>query len=54
VKIWDAASGECVQTLEGYSSSVRLVTFSPNGQQLALGSDDKIVKIWDAASGEYV
>jgi len=52
VKIWDAASGECVKTLKGHSGWVRSVTFSPDGQQLASGSGDNTVKIWDAASGE--
>jgi WD40 repeat protein len=26
VKIWDATSGECLQTLEGHSDTVRLET----------------------------
>ena len=47
---WNA----CLQTLEGHSGSVRSVTFSPDGQRLASGSDDKTVKIWDTASGECV
>ncbi|WPJ64533.1 hypothetical protein SMAC4_13811 [Sordaria macrospora] len=44
---WNA----CLQTLEGHSSYVRSVAFSPDGQRLASGSDDYTIKIWDPASG---
>ncbi|KAL8366657.1 hypothetical protein RB595_010495 [Gaeumannomyces hyphopodioides] len=54
VKLWDAATGACVATLEGHSSSVSLVVFSPDGQRLASASDDKTVKLWDAATGACV
>ena len=30
VKVWDAATGEAVQTLEGHSSYVYAVAFSPD------------------------
>jgi WD40 repeat protein len=52
VKIWDAATGECKQTLEGHSNWVMSVVFSADGQWIASGSHDGTVKIWDAATGE--
>jgi WD40 repeat protein len=52
VKIWDRASGDCLQTLEGHSSRVSSVVFSADGQHLASGSGDDTVKIWDRASGD--
>jgi WD40 repeat protein len=52
VKIWDASSGECLQTLEGHSDWVLSVAFSPDSARLASASRDKTVKIWDASSGE--
>ncbi|MEH2233748.1 MAG: ribosome assembly protein 4, partial [Nostoc sp.] len=41
-----------VNTLEGHSSEVISVAYSPNGQQLASASVDKTIKIWDVSSGQ--
>ena len=54
VKVWDAATGELVQTLQGHSDAVSAVAFSGDGTRLASGSGDQMVKVWDAATGELV
>ncbi|MEH1850655.1 MAG: ribosome assembly protein 4, partial [Nostoc sp.] len=43
-----------VNTLEGHSSYVNSVAYSPNGQQLASASNDKTIKIWDVSSGQLL
>ncbi|PYH47089.1 putative wd40 protein [Aspergillus saccharolyticus JOP 1030-1] len=40
-----------LQTLEGHSDSVEVVTFSADGRLLASGSQDKTIKLWDPATG---
>ncbi|KAJ6016426.1 hypothetical protein N7540_011017 [Penicillium herquei] len=44
----------CLQTLEGHSHSVRSIAWSPDGRQLASGSDDNTVRIWDPTTGQSV
>ena len=44
VRLWDAATGACVKTLEG-GLLLRSVCFSPDGKQLASCSDDT-VRLW--------
>jgi WD40 repeat protein len=41
-----------LQTLEGHSSSVYSVVFSPDGSKLASGSGDRTVRVWDVATGQ--
>jgi WD40 repeat protein/tRNA A-37 threonylcarbamoyl transferase component Bud32 len=61
VKVWDAATAQEVLSLQGYTSAVRSVRFSPDGQRLAsagavwdprqrrvVGGE---VKLWDAQTG---
>jgi WD40 repeat protein len=52
VRIWDAVTGECEQTLEGHSSAVSSASFSPDGTKVVSGSVDQTARIWDAVTGE--
>ncbi|KAI1174792.1 vegetative incompatibility protein HET-E-1 [Nemania sp. FL0916] len=47
IKIWDAITGTCTQTLKGPSSPIQSIAISPDGDWLALGLNDSTVKIWD-------
>jgi WD40 repeat protein len=50
VKVWEAASGECLRTLEGGRDWG--VAYSPDGRRLASAGWNGIVKVWDAATGQ--
>ncbi|KAF3763158.1 hypothetical protein M406DRAFT_84049 [Cryphonectria parasitica EP155] len=44
----------CISTLEGHSARVSSIAFSPDGQHIASGSDDRTIKIWNAESGACI
>ncbi|MCD6515575.1 MAG: protein kinase, partial [Candidatus Odinarchaeota archaeon] len=54
VRVWDAASGELLRTLEDHGGWVYSVAWSPDGRYIASGSRDATVRVWDAASGELL
>lgn len=51
IRLWDTASGECLQTFKGHTYWVWSVAFSPDGQTLASGGGDCCVKLWDIKTG---
>ncbi len=54
VKLWDAASGKLLHTLEGHTAPVSSVTFSHDGTRIATASHDGRAGIWDVQSGQPV
>jgi WD40 repeat protein len=54
VRVWDAARGGLVRTLEAHEGSVNSVAWSPDRPFLASGSDDRTVRVWDVASGRLL
>ena len=42
------------QQLQGHTDQVNSVAFSPDGNQIVSGSDDRSVRVWDAKTGEQL
>ena len=51
LKVWDAAQGRCLLTLEGHSDPATACAWSPDGQKLLSASEDNTLRVWDAAQG---
>jgi WD40 repeat protein/serine/threonine protein kinase len=49
VRIWDAATGTLLRTLELHEPAFRVV-FSPDGSQLFIACSDRTFKLWSTAS----
>jgi len=54
VKLWEAATGKLLATLQGHTGDVWSVVWSPDGKTLASSSGDKTVKLWEAATGKLL
>ena len=50
IKTWDITSGSCLSTLTAHSDEMNAVAWSPCGQWLASGGNDKMVYVHDVTS----
>jgi WD40 repeat protein/DNA-binding CsgD family transcriptional regulator len=48
------AKGHQLLTLEGHTNWIRSVAFSPDGEILVSGSDDKTVRLWNTTTGQFL
>jgi WD40 repeat protein len=53
-RIWDAATGKLLATLEGHGDGLRSAAFSPDGQRVVTGSADHTARLWDATTGKLL
>ena len=55
IQLWDAQTGGQVgNPLQGHTSSVDSVAFSPDGRHIVSGSSDNTIRLWDAQTGGQV
>lgn len=56
IRVWNTVTGELKWqfggVFEGHRGTVRSMAFSPNGNRLLSGADDKTVRLWDLKTGE--
>jgi len=45
---------QCIHTLTGHKNLISSVAFSPNGEVIASGSDDKTIKLWQVQDGQEI
>ena len=53
IKVWNAATGACVATLEGHTKYVVSLAVLDGGR-VASGSYDETIKVWNVATGACV
>jgi WD40 repeat protein len=47
VKFWSTETWDCLGTLQGYDNGILSLALSPDGQTLAVGTQDQAVYFWD-------
>ena len=51
IRLWEATSGRCLQTLTGHSWKVTCMAFAEGGRVLVSGSLDRTIRVWDVRTG---
>jgi WD40 repeat protein len=54
VRLWDFNTAREIRTLGGHGDRIRTVTFSPDGQRLAVGDIARGARIWDWRTGRLL
>jgi WD40 repeat protein len=57
LKLWDAATGKELRTLEAYTSSLfntRSLAFSPDGRRVAAFGREGGIRVWETSSGKVI
>ena len=53
-RVWDAATGKKIITLQGHDSVVVSAAFSPDGKTIVTASFDKTARLWETATGREI
>lgn len=54
VRLWNAATGKLLHSLECHSDEVCALAFSADGKRLATAGEDRLLVVWDVAKGKLV
>lgn len=54
VKLWNPHTGQCLRQLETHINWVLSIALSPDGQTIAIGSNNMEVRFWDMATGDWI
>lgn len=54
IKIWDASTNECLNSVQGCTNWVCSIALNSSGRVVASGGGDKMVKLWDIETGERI
>ena len=54
ISMWETSSWTRIGVLKGHHAGVRTISFSPDGNMLASGSNDSTIKIWDTLTHQCV
>ncbi|MYC14008.1 MAG: hypothetical protein F4Y39_09815 [Gemmatimonadetes bacterium] len=54
VRLWNVATRRAISVLQGHTSIITSIAFSPDGKTLVSGSWDATIKLWDVATGRNV
>lgn len=52
IQIWDASSGEVINSLKGHEREVHAIVYSPDGNVIASGSEDGTIILWNVNNGQ--
>jgi len=53
-RLWEAATGRLLMTLNLHTQRIHAVEFSPDGKTLATGAEDHLIGLWEVGSGKLL